>query len=112
MKLVKTKELPEVGVSHNAEIKKKVYIERGEIPQLMMFGSAVFKPGQKVELHKHDTMFEVFQIVNGKAQFIVNNKTIILSEGDCITIEPGELHAQSNPFKVDVHWNYFGIATD
>ena len=39
MKLVKHQELPELGVSHNPEIKKRTMISAGEIPQLMMFSS-------------------------------------------------------------------------
>lgn len=78
----------------------------------MMFGTAVFKPGQHVELHKHDTMFEVFYTQKGKAIFNVNGKDHELKEGNCITIAPGELHGQSNPFNEDVSWAYFGIATD
>lgn len=112
MKLVHTKKLPLLSVSHNKEIKKKVFIEKGEIPKLMMFGEATFKPGQKVDLHKHDTMYEVFNVIKGKAEFIVNNKKVIVKKGDVITIEAGELHSQSNPFKKEVTWIYFGIATD
>ncbi|WP_158975142.1 cupin domain-containing protein [Cellulophaga sp. L1A9] len=112
MKISKTTALPELGVSHNTEIKKKVFIAKGEIPQLMMYGSAVFTPGQSVELHKHDTMFEVFYIQSGKAEFTVNSKKFIVEKGDCITIEPGEIHAQHNPFDENVEWLYFGVATD
>ncbi|NJB69995.1 quercetin dioxygenase-like cupin family protein [Saonia flava] len=112
MKLTHTKLLPELGVSHNPDIKKKVFLGRGEIPQLMNFGTATFKPGQAVEEHKHDTMFEVFYIQSGKAEFIVNGEALVLRAGDCITLEPGELHSQNNPFKEDVVWLYFGIATD
>ncbi|GGG39450.1 hypothetical protein GCM10011414_06020 [Croceivirga lutea] len=110
MKLVKQQELPELGVSHNPEIKKKTMISSGEIPQLMMFGSAVFKPGEEVNLHKHDTMVEVFYIQKGKAEFTVENEVLLLEPGHCITIEAGELHKQSNPFKENVEWLYFGIA--
>lgn len=112
MKLVHIKNLPLLSVSHNEEIKKKVFIEKGEIPQLMMFGEATFKPGQAVEMHKHNTMYEVFNVIKGKAEFIVNDKRIIVKKGDVITIEAGEMHSQSNPFKKDVTWLYFGIATD
>ena len=111
MKL-KTDTLPELGVSHNPDIKKKVFIKAGVVPKIMMFGSAVFKPGQSVELHKHDTMFEVFYIQKGKSEFVVNGKKMILEPGDCITIEPGELHSQNNPFNKNVEWLYFGVATD
>ncbi|MDP1834096.1 MAG: cupin domain-containing protein [Candidatus Moranbacteria bacterium] len=112
MKLVHTKQLPEVGVSHNKDIKKKVIIEKGCIPKLGTFGLATFKPGQSVPAHKHDTAFEVFYILSGKAEFIVNDEKIELTAGDCITIEPGENHPQSNPYDEDVTWLYFVITTD
>lgn len=112
MKLVKHQELPELGISHNPEIKKKTMISAGEIPKLMMFGSAIFQPGQKVDLHKHDTMTEVFFIQKGKAEFTVETETIVLEAGHCITIEAGEMHCQSNPFPEPVEWLYFGIALD
>lgn len=112
MKLVKHQDLPELGVSHNQEIKKKTMISTGEIPGLMMFGTAIFKPGQRVDLHKHDTMTEVFFIQKGKAEFIVESKSMILEEGHCITIDAGEMHCQSNPFNEPVEWIYFGIALD
>lgn len=112
MKLVHTDQLPHLGVSHNTNIKKKVLIEKGNIPQLMNFSTATFKPGQEVEEHKHDTMYEVFYIQSGKAQFVVNGEVLTLQTGDCITIEPKEVHAQRNPFKKDVTWLYFGVATN
>jgi len=112
MKLVKTNELPEIGTSHDEDIKKKVFLEKGFIPQLMTFSSATLKPGQSVESHKHDTMFEVFYVQSGRADFLVNDKKITLSAGDCITIEPGEMHSQNNPYNEDSVWLYFGIAID
>ena len=112
MKLTHTNTLPEIGTSHNEDIKKKVFIEKGIVPQLMMFGAATFTPGQTVETHKHDTMYEVFYIQSGKAEFIVNDKKMIVIPGDCITIEQGEYHSMNNPFLEDVTWVYFGIATD
>ncbi|NTW13806.1 MAG: cupin domain-containing protein [Candidatus Moranbacteria bacterium] len=111
MNVVKTKELPEMGVSHNPDIKKKVFIGKGEIPNLMMFGEATFKPGQSVDTHSHDTMFEVFHIQTGKVVFAVNDERVEVSAGDCITIEPGEKHRQSNESDQEVTWLYFGIAT-
>ena len=112
MKVVKTTTLPELGVSHNADIKKKVFIGRNEIPNIMMFGSATFQPGQSVEMHKHDTMYEVFYIQSGKVDFIVEGKKLTLEAGNCITIEQGEYHSQSNLYDEKVTWLYFGVATD
>jgi len=112
MKLVRTSQTPEVGLSHNEDIKKKVFLEKGYIPQLMNFSSATFKPGQAVESHSHPTLFEVFYLLSGRAEFVVNQEKITLNAGDCITIEPGEEHSQHNPYNEDVVWIYFGIATD
>ncbi len=112
MKKVNISDIQEVGVSHNHDIMKKVLIDKGEIPQLMTFGQAIFKPGQSVDEHKHETMFEVFLIESGKAIFVVKGEKVELETGDCLTIEPNELHSQSNPYDEDVRWLYFGIATD
>lgn len=112
MKLVDWNSLPDLEVSHTPEIKKRTFIERGEIPGLMMYSTAVFKPGQTVALHQHDTMYEVFHIQSGKAVFTISGKAYVVGPGICITIEPGEVHGQENPFDEDVCWNYFGIATD
>ncbi|MEB8329904.1 cupin domain-containing protein [Flavobacteriaceae bacterium KMM 6897] len=112
MKIVRSTGVAEVGVSHNGEIKKKVLLEKGAIPQLMNFSSAVFKPGQFVKTHNHPTMYEVFYILKGRAEFVVNEEKVLLGKGDCITIAPGEWHSQSNPYEENVEWVYFGIATD
>ena len=112
MKITNIKNLPELGVTHNPEIKKKVLIGSNVIPQLMMFGEAVFTPGQSVDKHVHKSMYEVFYITSGKAMFHIKGKEFEVGVGDCITIEQGEEHFQYNPFKEDVRWLYFGIATD
>ncbi|MDO3694224.1 cupin domain-containing protein [Wenyingzhuangia sp. chi5] len=112
MKLTHTNSLQEILTNHNANVKKKVFIKKGEIPQLMMFGSATFKPGDKVETHVHKTMYEVFYIQTGTIDFIINGNKTTVYAGDCITIEPGELHSQHNNYCEKVTWIYFGIATD
>lgn len=112
MKLVKSNQLSEVGVSHDPSIKKKVIIGDNEIPQLKMFSTVTFRTGQFVERHRHASMYEVFYIQQGKAEFCVNEVTFTVEEGDCITIEQGEFHSMSNPFQEEVTWLYFGIATD
>jgi mannose-6-phosphate isomerase-like protein (cupin superfamily) len=111
MKLIHLSDIQETGVSHNPEIKKKVILAKGYIPNLTSFSQATFLPNQKVDTHEHPTMFEVFFIQEGKAVFTIEDKNFELKAGDCITIEPGELHSQENPFDKPVTWLYFGIAT-
>lgn len=112
MKIIKGSAIPWVGVNNAPEIKKQTFIGNEMIPKLMMFGKAIFKPGQKVGEHTHATMFEVYYILSGKASFTVNQEENIVEKDSCIVIEPGELHYQSNPFQEDVEWIYFGVATD
>ncbi len=112
MKLSHINKIKESNVKNKENIFKKVFIGKGEIPKLMMFSTATFKPNDFVETHSHNTMFEVFYIKKGKAEFTINDKKYIVKKGNCITIEPGELHSQKNPFNKDVTWLYFGIATD
>lgn len=112
LKITNTDRINKIKANHQGEILKKVLIDKNEIPNLMMFSTATFKPNQKVELHKHDTMFEVFYVQSGKAEFTIDNTKHIVQKGDCITVEPGELHSQSNPFMEDVTWLYFGVAVD
>jgi mannose-6-phosphate isomerase-like protein (cupin superfamily) len=112
MKLTHTNNLPEIGTTHNKNIKKKVFLKKGEIPNITTFATATFKPGQSVETHTHETMYEVFYIQSGKAEFVVNDKKFEITAGDCITIEPGEKHSQNNPYDEDVVWIYFGVAVD
>mgnify|MGYP005846999565 CR=1 FL=1 len=75
-------------------------------------GEAIFKPGQSVDEHKHETAYEVFYIQSGKAEFVVNGEVYLVQEGDCVTIEPNEPHLQRNPFSADVVWLYFMVAID
>ncbi|MEH6679031.1 MAG: cupin domain-containing protein [Sediminicola sp.] len=112
MKLVRTELLPEMGVSHNPAIKKKVFLEKGEIPQLMNFGTAVFKSEQRVETHSHPSMFEIFYVLEGRIEFVVENEQMVLRAGDCISISPKEAHSQYNPFHEEAKLLYYGIAVD
>ncbi len=112
MKRIHLDDLKEVGISHNKDIKKKVFLENGLIPKLTTFAMATFKPGQKVETHKHETMFEIFYIQSGRAEFVIQGEKLLVQEGDCVVVEPGEEHSQENPNKEDVTWLYFGVATD
>jgi quercetin dioxygenase-like cupin family protein len=112
MKIIKTKEISGVGIAHNPEIMKKVFVENGEVPALTTFASATFKPGQSVEEHQHETMYEIFYITEGSARFTILDNATDVHAGDCIIIEPGEMHLMENPTDNDVTWLYFGIAID
>jgi mannose-6-phosphate isomerase-like protein (cupin superfamily) len=112
MKFIKAADVEETGVSHNPDIKKKVFLANGFIPNITTFGQATFTPGQSVDIHAHETMYEVFYILEGKASFVINGEEVIAEKDSCVVIEPKEPHSQSNPFNENVTWVYYGVAID
>ena len=111
MKIKKSNNLPEQSVTGAPEIVKKVFFENGEVPYLTTIATATFLPGQSVGDHTHETMCEVFYILEGRAVFECGGVTAEVSTGDCISIPAGSTHKQSNPFNDPVTWIYWGIAT-
>lgn len=87
-------------------------VKNGEIPKLTGFSKAVFRPGQKCEEHRHETMYEVYLVLEGEAKLRVNAKEFRVGKNDCIIIKPKELHSVGNDSEQDLVWVYFGIAIE
>ncbi|HFS85510.1 MAG TPA: cupin domain-containing protein [Epsilonproteobacteria bacterium] len=101
----------ETTVSHNEAIRKKVMVSNGEIPAITNFSRAVFPPGEIAFAHKHTDMTEIFYIVSGAGQMVLNDEVIELPAGACITVEPNETHELSNAGKTEMIVLYFGVVT-
>lgn len=56
-------------------------IGSNEIQLLIMLGTAIFKPCQKVELHKSNTRYEVFFRQTGNAIFAIEGKEFEVGPG-------------------------------
>jgi quercetin dioxygenase-like cupin family protein len=67
MKKVSLTDVPEEGVSHNPEIKKRVLLRRGDVPHLTNFSRSRLAPGQTVSAHAHASLHEVFYVERGRA---------------------------------------------
>lgn len=89
MKIISLSNVPEEGVSHNPEIRKKVMLRAGEIPHLNSFSQACLGPGQVAGAHAHKDMYEIFFIEEGNGIICVENKRYRLEKGVCIVVEPG-----------------------
>jgi len=111
MKIINFNLLPEVPVSHDQPIKKKVIIPSGDIAGLQFFSHVVMLPNDRTSAHSHKTMYEVFYAESGRVTFNIDGKKFVVKKGDTIIIEPGEVHFQYNPYKHKVSLLYFGIAT-
>ena len=55
-------------------------------------------PGEDFQAHYHNVMEEDFFILEGKVDIIVDGKKNVLSAGDLIHIEPGEIHYVKNAY--------------
>lgn len=96
MKIISLNDLPEEPVSHNPEVKKKTIIKKGTIPHLSNFGYYTFTPDQVALGHTHSDLYEIFYVESGEGVFIIDKKSQLLKQGECIVVEPGELHQVEN----------------
>ena len=96
-------------VSHNAAIKKQVFLTNGEVPRITQFARSIFEPGDIAPAHSHDDMWEVFLVTQGTLTIRVDNETHILKTGSSITLSPNEHHELRNEGTTDLHLTYFGL---
>ena len=109
MKLTKLNELPDLGVSHNPRIRKRVMVEHGEIPGVANYARAVFPPGEKAGEHSHDDMTEVFTCESGRGEIRVDEVGYVFAPGVTVVVEPGEDHEIINTGDADLVVSYFGV---
>jgi quercetin dioxygenase-like cupin family protein len=93
MKLVSLNEAPFLPLSHDPQLKKKVLFSPGTLPHISAISHIELNPGDTAVSHKHDDAYEVFFGIKGRVDFIVDEKSVSLSEGSCLVIEPGETHS-------------------
>ena len=84
-------------------------MSNGEIDNVTNFSLAIFPPGEIAHAHSHSDMTEVFFIKSGTGVITVNEKSIILNEGMCVTVEPNEMHELKNTGSTNMVVVYFGI---
>lgn len=112
MKIISLLQVPEEGVSHNPEIKKRVMLRGGDVPNLNSFSQVRLVSGQVAAGHTHRDMYEIFFIEDGKGIICVENKEYRLEKGVCVVVEPGEVHEIVNTMSSDLVITYFGLKVD
>lgn len=112
MKLIKTNELPEQGVSHNARIRKQVILENGEIGSITNYARALFPPGEKAGAHSHDDRVEIFTVEAGRGEIRIDDVAYVFSVGLTVVVEPGEVHEIVNTGNSELVLTYFGVIVD
>ncbi len=109
MKRVLLADVPEEGVSHDPEIRKRVMLRRGDVPRLLTFARATFLPGQSVRAHTHGNMSEVFFVERGEGLMRVGGSEQALAPGVCVAVVPGEEHEVVNNGADELVLLYFGV---
>jgi mannose-6-phosphate isomerase-like protein (cupin superfamily) len=109
MKTVQIDDVVGEAVSHNPDIIKKVLLNEHELPGSVRLSHALFSPGQKASAHRHEGLCEVFYVLSGCGQMIVDNIDYPLEQGSCIVVEAGELHELVNNGEEDMTVLYFGL---
>lgn len=109
MKIVSLSDVPEEGVSHDPEIKKRVLLRRGDVSRLTSFSRARLVPGQTAHAHRHPDMSEVFFVEEGAGVIRVEGAEHALAPGTCVVVEPGEEHEIVNGGVEDLILLYFGV---
>jgi mannose-6-phosphate isomerase-like protein (cupin superfamily) len=112
MKLIRLNELPDLGVSHNERIRKRVILGHGELGAVTTFARAVFPPGEKAGSHLHNDMAEVFTVESGTGEIRIDDVGYVFSAGTTAVVEPGEVHEIINTGNTELVVSYFGIVAD
>ncbi len=100
MKLSSINSAPEEQVSHNPAAKKRVWFRKGDLPPFTQIARVVVPPGEILASHAHADMHELFIALQGSALMVVDGVAHNLSEGDAMSLAPGENHELSNPSDV------------
>ncbi|MCD8173522.1 MAG: cupin domain-containing protein [Alistipes sp.] len=53
-------------------------------------------PGTKEKLHRHSTSTQLFYILNGEAEFLIDTEEVRAGEGEGVIVPPGATHRISN----------------
>jgi len=117
MKIVSGNKTAYIPASHedrdHPQVWKKVLATKLDIPkgQLQMVNWAKLPVGKQFQKHYHEDMHEVFVMVQGKSEMIIENKKFQLTVGDAVIVQPHEVHLMKNCGTEEVLYVVFGIAT-
>jgi len=109
MKLTHLNQVEPAGLSHDADISKRILFSEADMPASVRLSHAVFKPGQQASAHAHAELVEVFYVISGCGEMIVDGGRHPLYAGSAIRIDAGEIHALINTGDDELCVIYFGL---
>jgi quercetin dioxygenase-like cupin family protein len=85
--------IPFEPVSHDPALRKQVLVRDGLLPGLGNLSHIVLVPGSRAAGHLHAEGSEVFYCIRGSLRLTVDGKEVLLSGGECLVVEPREVHS-------------------
>jgi quercetin dioxygenase-like cupin family protein len=95
---------------HGDDVMKEVLLRSGVLPAVTQVATATIPPNHENELHEHPTMFEIYYVLSGEADYDIAGQTYSVGPGDFVIVPPATQHRQrtkSAPHRIF----YWGIAT-
>lgn len=116
MKLIRSIDKQFVPASHedpkNPGVLKKVLFGRADFDDghVQMLNWSLLGKGKSFARHYHETLQEIFIILEGSVEITVGDSTEALQAGDAVIVEAGEVHSMINTGESDAYYLVFGIS--
>lgn len=104
-------QLPDLPVSHNPRISKRVLFANGEIPAITQIARSTFPPGEIAPGHSHKDMWEVFLFESGSGEIEIDRNVYPVFPGHAFLLQPSEVHEIRNTGDAPLVVTVFGIAS-
>lgn len=117
MKIIRGNELDFTPASHedpnDPGCLKRVLAAKADllVGSVQMVNWSKLPVGKSFQLHYHEDMQEVFVMIDGEVTMLVDDNEVKLAGGDCILIDPREVHNMTNTCDRNVIYLVFGIST-
>ena len=106
MKVQKFAEIAKEETSHEGIFCQR-FLKYGEVDHLSNFSQATIPAGQSVPAHRHESMTEVFHVLSGKGEMIIDGVVMPIEAGSNICIKVGQSHELKA--HEDLTILYFGV---
>jgi mannose-1-phosphate guanylyltransferase len=93
---------------------KKVLLHRADVidGRVQMINWALLPVGKSFEAHYHQDMQEIFIIIEGKVEIMIDQENAELKAGDAVVIPIKSVHKMKNISDTDVVYIAMGISAE
>lgn len=94
--------------NHYGVYKKVIFSGEEFVSKITQIAYTELVKDNIISIHQHETMEEVFFLLNGKCEFTINNEKVLAEEKSTIRIPPNTVH--SLHAITDCQLFYFGVS--